>query len=638
MKKWNVLVLVAALVLGFSSLGLAMEFNESPEFAAKVAAGELPPVDERLPHPDHVFVVEPYEMIGRYGGIVRAATSTPTGAGSDTLISDFTNPVTADKYGVGVVPHVIRQLDGSDDATTWTFHMRHGMRWSDGNPFTTEDIRFWYEDVLHNEDLTPVIGGVWRDSGGQAVELTIIDEYTFELKFNTPRPFFPNDLIHTGGWDFFVPSAFLKDYHPDYADADELQARIDEAGLQTWYDLFGQVNSSIWGTPNYVGRPGLAAWIPTRITSSERHYAANPYYWKVDTEGNQLPYLDGIRTDIVSDAEVVQGMIMSGQLDFEARNTNIENFPLYRQFEEEGHYRTVLWDLTYGNYTFYQVNQTVEDPVKRELFQDFRFRKALSLAIDREEMNQMLYFGQGEPRQFTVLEESPYFAEGFDTMYTEYDPERANALLDELGMTGRDSSGFRTAPNGETIMFTIEYANVVVPKTGNVELIQQYWQEVGLDIRVREISGELMTERAPANLVEISNWHGDRGTHIMFPAAARYFIVAETSGWEGHQWPLWADYWNSGGELGEEPRPEVAEMYEWFLEFLQATEEERQIELAQKILRSNAENLWIIGTIGAIPHPIIVNKDLRNFPNEGLWGWDTTSSQNRHMAQLFWDR
>ncbi len=638
MRKRSLFIMVMAAAFLVGSTGLAMEFDEAPEFAEMVEAGELPPVEDRLPHPDYVFVVEPEEQIGRYGGIVRTDSTVPTGAGSDTLLSDFTNPVTACKDGVDVVPHVMNEVEGSEDATTWTFHMRRGMKWSDGEPFTTEDIRFWYEDHMGNEDLTPVVGGIWRDAGGGLPELNIIDDYTFEFTFSAPRPFFPNDLIHTGGWDFLYPSHFLKQYHPAYVEEEELQQMTEDEGFDAWYELYGHVNSTNWGTPYYLDRPGLSAWIPEMVTSSELRYVRNPYYWKVDTEGNQLPYLEGIHTDIVSDEEVVQGMIMSGQLDFSARSTNIENYPLYRQYEAEGNYRTILWDLTYGNYQFYQFNQTIEDERKRELFQELRFRQALSLGIDREEMNEMIYFGQGEPRQFTVLPESPYFVPGFDTTFTEFDPERANQLLDEIGMDQRDSAGYRTAPDGESIMFTLEYADVVVPKTSNVELVVQYWQELGLDVRAREISGELMTERAPANLVEISNWHGDRGTHLMFPAAARYFIVGEVSGWEGPMWPLWSDYWASDGESGEEPRPEVQELYEWFQAFLQEPDEDRQKELAQKILQSNADNLWTIGTIGAVPHPIIVHNDLRNFPEEGLWGWDTTSSQNRHMAQLFWDR
>ncbi len=632
------LVLLTAAFLAMTAGVGAMTYNEAPDLAEQVEAGELPPVEERLPEPDSVFVVDPVEQIGRYGGVARTATATPLHSGGDVLMNDFSNLVTTDAAAVETVPHLVRDVEISEDMTTFTMHMREGMRWSDGEPLTSDDVVFWYEDVLHNEDLTPSIGTVWLDGEtGRAAEFEQIDEYTFRFTFSNPRPFFLNDLVHQTG--VLLPSHYLKQYHIDYVDEDVMEDMLEEEGFDAWYELYGHKNQGVWGVSLNPERPGLTAYVLESMTADRRIWVRNPYYWKVDTEGNQLPYLDGIDADIVSDMEVVQGMIMSGQLDFAARNTELSNYPLYREHEAEGGYRTILWDMTFGTYLFYQFNLTDEDPVLREIFQDRRFRQAMSLALDREEMNEVLYFGQGAPRQYTVLEDSVYFEPEFATAYTEYDVERANALLDEMGLDERDSSGYRLRPDGETLMFEIQYVDAVVPRTRNVELVQQYWQEVGVDVRMREISGELASERVLGNMISASNWAGDGSTQIMFNYSAMNFLVAAQQGWSGPFWPLYTDYWQSGGERGEEPIPEIQAMYDWYQELVSEPDEERRIELAKNILRSHAENTWIVGTVGEVPHPIIVGTDLRNFPEEGLWGWDTgVFNMNRHPAQMFFDR
>lgn len=635
---WRLTLLVALSFVLASGAAFAMEFGESPLLAQRVADGELPPVAERLPLPEHVFVVEPVEAIGRYGGIARTATATPLHSGGDILLGDFPNLVTADQAAVDAIPHILYDVEVSEDASTFTMHMRQGMRWSDGEPVTSDDIAFWYHYVLHNEDLTPSIGTVWRDGEpGRAAEFEQVDEYTFVFSFSQPRPFFLNDLVHQTG--VLLPSHYLKEYHVEFADPDELEARIAAEGFDQWYELYGYMNQGVWGVPLRVGRPTITAYVLESMTADRRIWRRNPFYWKVDTEGNQLPYLDGIDADIVTDMEVIQGMIISGQLDFAARNTELPNYPLYRSGEQEGNYRTILWDTTFGTYLFYQFNLTDEDPVLREIFQDNRFRQAMSLAIDREEMNEVLFFGQGVPRQYTVLDDSVLFEPEFATAYTEYDVERASQLLDEIGLDQRDGSGYRLRPDGETLTIELQFVNAVVPRVRNVELVQQYWQEIGIDIRVREISGELMSERVLGNMLSASNWVGDGSTQIMFNYSAMNFLVAAQQGWSGPFWPQYTYWWQSGGERGEEPIPAIQEMYDWYQELISEPNEERRNELAKNILRSHAENTWVIGTVGQVPHPIIVNNDLRNFPENGLWGWDTgVFNLNRHPAQLFFDR
>ncbi len=303
----------------------------------------------------------------------------------------------------------------------------------------------------------------------------------------------------------------------------------------------------------------------------------------------------------------------------------------------EGNYTTHLRDTGKGNEVIYQFNLNHEDPVLREVFQDVRFRRAMSLAINREEMNDIIYSAQASPRQMTVVETSSYFKPEFETAYVEYDPERAEELLDEMGLDERDASGYRLGPDGETLQFEIEYNDIETPKTPSVELVAQYWQEVGIDVRFREISGELQGERAPANLMDATMWHGDQVTDIRWPINP-HFNVPWEPGWERTIWNLWSQWLTTDGEIGEEPPEEVKDLRYWWEEMSVEADEERQIELAQKILASQAENLWTIGTIGNAMHPIIVSNRLRNVDHsEGFWAWDTLQTRSQNPSQWFFD-
>lgn len=632
-RAWFLALMV---VFVAASVGMAGSFQEAPMLAEMVASGELPPVEERLPDPDHLYVVTPNESVGTYGGTIRVVTMSPTGDGDDNMLASPSSLVKPSADGSEIIPEVAYAVESSDDTTVWTVHLRRGMKWSDGHPFTADDIMFWYNDILMNDDLTPVVSAVYRVDG-EIMEAVKVDDYTVEFRFIGPNPFFGNLLVHQSITAVFKPKHFLSQFHPNYVPEDELMAMVEAEGFETWYQLFGAKNLYRYALPLVDGLPGVGPWVLSHMTADRRVFVRNPYYYKVDTAGNQLPYIDRIETEIISDTEVAQGMIMSGQIDFSAMQTNVANFPMYRQNEDAGNYRTVLWQTGLGSEILYMVNMTHEDPVMREIFQDFRYRKALSLGINRDELNDIIFFGRAEPRQHTLVESSRYFEPEFRDAYIEFDPDRANELLDEMGLDRRDGEGYRLRPDGQRMSYTIEYFAWIPPWTSNVELVSQYWQELGLDIRVREVSGELIAQRGPANLLDAGLWTGDKATDILFPVSAQ-FLVPWAPGWERTKWPLWGRYIHTGGEAGEEPPAQIVELHGWWEELMKEPDEERQIELGKKILRSQAENLWTIGTVGNAPHPIIVSQDLRNFPDEGFWNWDVIFSTGRDLCQLYFDR
>ncbi len=630
------LLLAMGLLLIFSSTALAMTFNEAPMLKEQVEAGVLPPLEQRLPKTP--LVVEPVDRIGKYGGTAHVASTRATGWGDDHMMMGIYATLVQPTLQVDdIVPHMVRDFEVSEDKTTFTFYLREGMKWSDGHPFTSEDIQFWYEDVLHNEDLTPIIGHVWRADGatGPVMELNVIDDYTFQFIFASPKPFFINQLVHNFAYSV-LPKHYLKQFHVHYVPEEDLKAMAAEENLVEWYELFAAKSLRVALAPLTTELPTVGPYVLERVSSDRRQWVRNPYFWKVDTEGNQLPYIDRIDCQIVSNREVLNGMIISGALDFAGFESDIRDYPVLRRYEDEGNYRVELWKSAL-NEVIYQFNMTHNDPVLREIFADNRFRQALSLAIDREEINELIYHGQGTPSQFTVVSTSRYFNPEYATAYAEYDPDRANALLDEMGLDKKDAEGFRLRPDGERLIFTLEYMDSETPKQPNVELVTQYWQEVGIDMRSKLISDSLQTERAPANLMDATLWHGDTTTDILFPISPARLVPLAPS-WSGILWTEYARWFQTGGEQGEEPPAHIKDSYAWWEEATTTPDSDRAFELCQNILDAQAKNIYIIGTIAEAPYPLVARNSLRNLPSDGYWSWDNLWLTSANPEQLFFDR
>jgi len=301
---------------------------------------------------------------------------------------------------------------------------------------------------------------------------------------------------------------------------------------------------------------------------------------------------------------------------------------------KRGNYRVLTWSNPHGSDVLYQINQTIEDPVLRKIFRDVRFRRALSLAINREEINEMVYFGKGVPRQYTVLPESSYYEKEFAKAYAEYDPEEANRLLDEMGLKWDENHKYRLRADGKRLSLLIEYSeSALTPRTEVTELIKKYWSHIGIDIRMKMI-GDLYGEKIAANKIEVGMWEGDKATDVLFLLQPTYVVpsIVESSNIWSRLWALWV---STGGKQGEKPIPEAMENVERWNKMKSTIDKEERIHLGKEILRSQAENLWVIGTVGVPPLPIIVRDNLRNVPEKGIWGWDYLWACIYHPAQFF---
>jgi len=581
------------------------KFHEAPMLRVKVAAGELPPVEQRLP--EEPLVVQPYEEIGQYGGTIHGIATSPD-QWDDTIFTHIPTVFYWSNDCTEIFPNYGASYEFSKDKKTITIRLRKGIKWSDGHPMTAEDILFWWEDEILNDELTPV--KTFHELAGKLPEVEKVDDYTIRLHYAAPCGARLGHFICIFAFRP-DPKHYLKKWHIKYNPrADEI---AKEEGYDHWWQAFNyHVNH--WASQQDVNLPVLGAWVLKERTTTRKIYERNPYYWKIDTAGNQLPYADKLITDIVSDMEVVNMKAMAGEVDFVGMPLLLENYPLFKENAKKGNYRVFLWNTTNGSECSFLPNLNHKDPVLRNIFQDVRFRQAMSLAINRDEINELVFMGTGIPRQVTVFPNASYYKEQWGKAYAQYDPAKANQLLDEMGLKWDSEHKFRLRPDGKTLAITIEFWAGEAPLTAICELVKEYWEKIGIKVALKSEERTFYEQRTAAGEHDVGVWETDRCME------GRIFSQPP-KGWFSA--PQWATWFNTKGETGEEP-PEVLKKYVRLIDEWQTTlmGSKEYKQLAQKVFDTFAENIWIIGTVGLAKRPIVVKNYLRNLPEKAYFGCD----------------
>jgi len=605
----------------------ASDMRQSPMLAERVATGELPPLEERLPAEPAVVSVS--ESIGTYGGTLRLVSNEQGRLGdgrNGITVGSLTKAATDTTT---VVPHLAESFEWEDD-TTLVFRLREGTKWSDGEPVTTENVRFWWEDYQNNEDLMPSGPSVDYITPSGVMELEIVDEYTFKMQFQDPKPQILESLaMHSEYMEEFpiMPSHYLSDYHEDYADKNELEKLMTDRGVDDWTQLFNSRMVSYWDarSEETLGAPSLHSYVLSQVGANYFRLERNPYYWRTDEEGNQLPYIDEVDIQVVGQ-ELYHGQVASGEADFAARRTNLKNLALYVSGEERGNYETRLWNAVGDGDYIVLLGHTTSNPVNRELIRNDRFRKALSIAIDREDFNETINSGLAIEQQNTLLPSSRFYKEEYAQSWAEYDPERANEMLDELGLEWDSNEEYRLGPDGERITFYLEEGGERPIEAA--ELLAQYWQEVGIDMDIRGVDRDLFHDHMANNQldVHITKFGRMDGAFITKPT---HFLPVEPRGTDAWapSWGRWRVNEYEGGTYEEDverPPEEIISLIETWEELKFETDEQEQKRLADRILSSQAENLWTIGVTVGGAKPVIVSNDLGNVlgEDEGTYTYD----------------
>lgn len=603
-------------------------YNEAPMLAEMVQAGEIPPVDERLP--EQPLVLEPNDEIGKYGGqfVIRQAPQRYWYERSNLILN---------REATESDPNVILGYEFNSDGTEFTMYLREGLKWSNGDPVDADDWLFSYYDVDGNEELNTTTPS-HMEINDEPVEMTKVDQWTVKLTF--PKPFYGviNKMNTVGARHFYGPrpDEWMKQYHIKYnEDADAL---AQEAGFDHWWQYFRQIADMEQAAENFVGekigRPEVGAWVFDEETPTAYTFVRNPYYFKVDPDGNQLPYIDRAVGMKIEDQEVILLKALNGELDIAGWGLAISDFPTLKKNEEQGKYNAWVAKDLWGSATVYCINQTyVGDnaDIVNPYLQNVKFRQALSVAINREEVNELVGLGQGTPRQATLHPDTIGFKEEWAEAYAQYDPDLANSLLDEIGLTARNNEGFRMDPNGNLITLDVPIRPLQTYWVETTELVREYWQAVGIKVNVRNV-GNVLHQMADASTLMVFTWAFDR---VFGPA----FIEASGSWlnpafWFGPIGPLWANWLTTDGEAGEEPPQVVQDLYE-ACQDIQYVSPEEQTRIIEFIGDSYAENLWMIGTVGMMGKPIVRKKALGNVRRD-LLPDNISVPANEFREQYYW--
>jgi peptide/nickel transport system substrate-binding protein len=588
--------------------------KEAPALEALVAAGTLPPLDERLP--TQPFVVGPGVLVvqehldwevGTYeGGILRAVTTNPTW--SYPCQHALENIINTPKHHTGpMTGNIVESFTVSDDVMKYTFIMRKGMKWSDGEPLTTDDIRFAWEDCLLNEQITAALGSQFRDGAkpnGDPMTLEIVDDYSFNVTFKTPTGRFLNEIGMGNLWDpygeLIRPKHYLTQFHATYTPVDQLKPLLDKEGLTEgeWHRLFNARGGNWWGggcEHEAEGLPVLRGWNVMPSPEEQIVMERNPYYHKVDTEGKQLPYIGRIEAKVVATPENIPSTIITGEINFCREILRHTDVGLYKENEKDA-YRVNLNMVYHNAPVAFMLNYNNPDPVWQQVVLDVRFRQAINAAINNQEIIDALYLGLGT--------HDPWFP-AVD------DPEVANELLDEIGMDKRDAEGFRLGPDGNR--FEILFEIVTDPLFGQpAEMISQHLNAVGLRTTLKQLEGALFYERRDANQLFASV---DWCDACNWPYIHWWDRMPDTRIRWGR---LWEDWMRTDGEEGTEPPDWIKELYEIDSELQAVNPNTEAAEAAYKRFADwEMKNIPIFPVARDVADPCIVPPNLRNVPKAG---------------------
>ncbi|PJK31064.1 ABC transporter substrate-binding protein [Minwuia thermotolerans] len=622
---------LAALFVGLSAVtGAAAEsYIETPWFEQQVESRELPPVNERLPDEPLVVSYGQNRSAGLHGG-------------------DLNILIPRDRYLRHMVVYSYARLVGYDrnydfvadiakdftveEGRIFTFHLRRGHKWSDGHPLTSDDFRYFWEDLVLNEELNP--GGVpaYLQVEGHSPVVEFPDKYTVRYTWPAPNPQFLPRLAGASPLFIYRPAHYLKQFHVNHADPEELARKVEAAQRPNWASLHNR-RDRMYRFDN-IEQPTLQPWKNRTEDKSTGRFEGvrNPYFHKVDENGRQLPYLDRMILTVASPA-LIPAQAGSGQTDLQALGIRLVDWTFLKEAEDRGNYDVYAWETAMGAEMALFPNLNYGDPYYRELLRDVRFRRALSLAIDRELINEVIYFGDAREQNNTVLPRSRLYEKSYAKRWAEYDPERANALLDELGLTER-SGGIRLLPDGRKLEVIVETSGEDPQQIDILELIGETWREVGVKLFIKPSQRDTFRNRVSAGLAMVSVWNGIQAglaTPEMSPEE-----LAPTSQL-GLQWPKWGLHHESGGTMGSPPDMELpSKLLELYKDWKLSTDTAEKRRIWHEMLEINVEQVYSIGVVTSVPQPVVVRRGLRNVPKKGVYHWDPGAYFGIYNPDTFW--
>ncbi|MBJ6372586.1 ABC transporter substrate-binding protein [Sedimentitalea arenosa] len=607
------------------------KLQENSFWATEVEKGHLPPIGERLPQTP---LVVDLESRGRTPGVEGGTLNTMVSRSKDIrqmVVYGYARLV-GYNHLYELQPDLLLSYESEEDRK-FTLRLRPGHKWSDGSPFTSADFEYWWNDVANNELLSPAGPPDILRVEGKLPKVSFPDETTVIYEWEDPNPNFIASLALARPPFIYRPSTFLKQFHGDYADPAKLKEMIEETRVRSWAALHNNLDN-MYKFDNHE-LPTLQPWMNSTSGKKIRHlFVRNPYYHRIDPNGVQLPYIDVVEMEIVSPG-LIAAKSNAGEADLQARGLDFRDISILRKGETDGsNYKTLMWGNAVASQIAIYPNLNYNDPVWRDVMRDVRVRRALSLAIDRDTINKALYFNLAKPGAMTVLPASPYFKQENREAWATLDVDKANALLDEAGLAERGGDGIRLLPDGRPMELVVETAGERQEVENALQIITDDWRQIGVKLVMRPLDRDILRNRIFAGTTMAGVWYGwDNGIPRSY-TSPDYLAPRQQ---EFFAWPKWGQYYQTNGAAGEPPDlPEAQRLMELAHDWDVATTNEERDAAWIEMLAIHADQIYGIGTLAEAPQPVVVNKNLRNVPEKGLWAWDPGAHFGIHRMDEFY--
>lgn len=627
--------LLLALAAGLASAvpASALDYVETPMLAERVAKHELPPVAERVPaEPIVVDLAAAGRSVGKPGGEM----VTLIGRARDIryMSANMYARLVGYDAKLKLQPDILAKMDDQDD-TVFTFTLREGHRWSDGQPFTSEDFRFYWEDVAQNKELNPAGLADFLMVDGKPPRVEFPDAKTIRYTWEKPNPRFLPALAQPRDPFLYRPAHYLKRWHAKYADKAKLDEAANKQKLKSWSGLFNRMDDMFESSNTAI--PTLQPWrVVTAMPANRFVFERNPFYHRVDTAGQQLPYIDRLVLDVAAGG-LMAAKANAGDVDLLVRGLTMADIPILKEGEAAKHYRTLMWPYARGSEIALYPNLTVTDPVWRKLNRDVRYRKALSLGIDRRTLNNAILFGLGTEGNDTIVADSPLFRPELRTLNAGYDPGEASRLLDEIGLTQRNGAGIRLLPDGRELEIVVETDGEGGMVVDGLTLIAEFWREIGIKLFVKPQDRTVLRNRTYAGLTVMV---ASTGLDLAVPTAEMPPVELAPLRQDNYAWSKWGQFFETKGTSGEAiDIPEALRLADLYKAWMSTGDAARQGEIWAEMLRNHVENQWSIGTVAGALQPVIVKNGLKNVPERAVYSWEPTAMLGIYRVdEFYWDR
>jgi peptide/nickel transport system substrate-binding protein len=621
-------ITAAACLVALISSPLAQE--EPPLLAAQVRSGSLPPMAARLPALPHVTrLADSGREAGKPGGEIRM------------LMADQRDLRMMSVYGLSrlvvfnqkqeLVADILESAD-VEEGRRFTLTLREGHRWSDGHPFTTDDFRYWWEEVANHPRLSPGGPPLTLLAGGKLPRVEILDSRRLRFSWDSPNPSFLPALAGPQPLYIYMPAHYLKRFHERHADPAQLLVDVKTHRLKDWTALHEQ-KARLYRNEN-PDLPTLEPWRNRTAPPAERFvFERNPFFHRVDEKGQQLPYLDRIIINTATGA-LIPTKVGAGDSDLQPRYLSFDNYTFLKTAEKAKDFSVKLWRNAEGSRIAIYPNLNTNDLTWRALLRDVRVRRAFSVAINRRDINNVIFFGLAKESANTLISASPLSEPSFREAWAQYDPKLANSLLDDAGLNRRDWDGTRLLPDGRRAEVTIEGAGERQEEVDSIELITDNFRSVGIRLFYRSAQRDLFRRRVLIGETVLSLWQGldnglagpDMEPDALAPANRTQF-----------QWPRFGQHAETAGRQGEAvDMPDVKELSDLLAAWRGSASREERERIWRRMLSIHAESVFTIGIVNSTLQPVVASRRLRNVPAEGWYSFEPGGFIGVYRPDTFW--